>query len=58
MDQLELFETGELITIREYLQGWNAATRERVLQKKAKETSRAEKVGHAALSHSQSVERK
>ena len=35
MEQLDLFATGELVTIREYLQGWNAATRARVLSKKA-----------------------
>lgn len=34
MDQLELFATGELVTIKEYLRGWTAETRARVLNKK------------------------
>lgn len=37
MDQMELFGSGELVTIKEYLTGWNEATRARVLSKKEAE---------------------
>ncbi len=37
MEQLDLFETGELVQIREFLHVWNEAQREAVRNKKPTE---------------------
>lgn len=63
MVQLPLFDTNELLPVREYLHDWNAIERAHRLEEKTRsngcqEIRRAEKVAHAVLSHSQSVARK